>query len=1144
VPITFERVATVAVGDHVSAANLANLARSINQRLLSGLGDGPYRLIIYWLAALRQIRNPDISGTLFPAQAEALTSYQGLSADFSWPDAAPGEAEGINVNSFVGSYVFGTSSANIYDESTRLAVDGIPMGSASSPSAAWELGKRQRGAYDPETRGMGSPAVSAAISYGQLTRGRFSVHGNSYGGFFPIPDAAGATCADGSESLVIKFTSLKGAGTKTYSGTCDETAGDVVAVYRMPLGYYVLKSGGAVEYLPRSDWLEGPYTRGEHPMHAWGDHWPRVMAQFSAQFRGTSAQRQDELDGKPWLGNAFDIAHFLTRPYYLAPARGVEVGSDIFPQYPSGTSSAAANQTLASGTQIGGTVRTTDGFGIVAVYVEASGLSGSATVAFSNGKTGLGSVTVSSASPSAILTLAEAQHGSEITAKLSGAASFSFAGSINVEWAELMDQKPGLNDLFVALRLMGCKTPDALGTDGSGLAEDKAKALWESYAANGCFSTDADHGELTTNSTIGENAVYDTLRRMSRNVRVLTRDNFVAYAVEDGNSVLWLTPNYKAVPRANGTDALEGITDAIATDAPPRGYSNEWCGFVNSHPYHVSESSLWKPSAFSDYFPIIDRCMFYSSAINGPTNEMKRFAMYGSVDAATMISPEVASGHRYAKSGNQEAVSKPSFYKSCRIYEPPLAVKKAESQTDGTVKITFDGRFHYHDSAPASIGRDVAGWDLVALKAEADDYRTEENAIREYLAHAMGSGSYQCSAVGWGNDYSARIADALTDNPFGSCYPTLFLVKLLPKPYLDGNDRQDAKDTPFESEVMRTAELYLRVMSEGYVDKQTSEGVGCDSASTFDFRYEQLCYQATGMPWLIPIGDTGSKYLAANEVREDRPEGFGPMPTTRAAASVFNGFANAVNLLNRVRVSLPWQLEVDASGTANTTTTAPGMYRSDGAALDCSTYTSGGLLWRGAQPDLSPGAYTGVWTPQSYADSVLDTVVATAGGGGSYACSGSLFELYSTRRDTKYRFDYIDSDALNAIPEAWRTQLGTDAEFLATQETLRRKVSWATVTAGTGEPCGVSDGWQTGGGAALAITYTDESEVVCQKFATSNTISAPAQPVINLAASAYFGGLCESTGGYSSGQVARTMTPVDTATLVLPITLTDPDLTS
>lgn len=1135
-PVTFERVAEVSVGDRVSAANLANLARSINGRLVSGLGDAAYRLVIYWLAAARQIRNPDALGN-YPAQGEFFTSYQGLSGDFAWPDAPAGENEGVNVSSLVGSYVFGNSQGNVYDEATRLVVDGIPVETANSASAAWNLGKRQRGAYDPTTRGVASPAATAAISYGSLTRGPFSPHGNSYGGFFPIPDGAGATCADGTESLLIQFTNLKTGAVTSYPGSCVENANDAAAVYRMPLGYYVVKGSGAVDYYPRSEWIEGPYTRGEHPMHAWGDHLPRVMAQFSSQFRGTNAQRQDEIAGRPWLGNAFHIAHFLTRPYYLAPAIGTEVGGEIFPQYPTGRLNGTA---FSAGTRIGGKYKTNDGFAMAAAYVEASGLVGSASVEFRNGSAVIGTATISNANPSAIVTFSTGQTGDELAAYLTTAAQFSGTGSITVEWAELVDQKPGLNDLFTVLRLMGCKTVDAIGTDGSGLAESEAKTLWQSYAANGCVSLIGDHAELQSSTTLGENAFYDTLRRMSKVVRWIPRQNFVAYAVEDGNSVLWVRPEYQATPRSSKTDALDGITDAIATDAPPRGYSNEWVGFVNTHPYHVSESSLWKPSTFADYWPIIDRCMFYTTPVNSPTLEMKRFLTYNASDLNVMVNPEAASGHRYAKTGNQEAVGQPSFYKSCRIYEPPLAVKSAESQTDGTVKITFDGRFHHHESAPASISRDIGTWNLANLTAEADDYRTVENAVREYLVHAQGSGSYQCSRLGWGNEHSVRAASALPDNPFGACYPTLFLVQQIPKPYLDGNDRQDGNDTPFESAVMRQAEFYLRVMCEGFVDKHTTEASGCASSTTFDFRWEQLCYQATGMPWLIPIGDAASKYLPASEVREDRPEGFGPMPTTMASASVFNGFARACNLLTRVRVSLPWSLEVASTTPTNSTVAAPGFTLADGSAQDCSTFTNGGLLWSGRQPDVAAGAL-GAYGAASYVNSSLDTVVAYSGG--SYTCSGANFQLSTDRTDQAYRFSYVDADAENAIPEAWRTQLQTDGEFVATQATSRRRVSWTPVSYGSGEICGAVEAWDTGTGS-LSISHTDEVETECRTFPATGTVSAPAQSSIRLAAAKEGGSLCDAGATYSSGLVSRTLTPQDTSTLVFAVPVSEPALVS
>lgn len=1142
--ITFPRVAEVEVGEPVSSRHLAQLAEAINARLRSGLGDGAYRLVQYWLNAFRQIRNPDALGN-FPSQAEFFTTYQQLGPEWSWPDAGPGDFEGVNVSSFAPSYVFGNSQGNVYDEKTRLVIDGVPVSVAGSASAAWQLAKEQRGAYDPQTRGVACPAFTAAMSYSALTRGQYTPHGQSYGGFYPIPDALGI-CTDGTESLELKWTNIGTGSVLTFSGTCSDVSGDVGAVYAMPLGWYVVKNSGETTYLPRAEWIEGPYTRGEHPRHTWGEHLPRIFAGFSAEFRGTPSQRQDELGGRKWLGNAFSISGFLTRPYYLAPSFGTEIApGQVFAVYPQGSVSRNAGQSIAGGTQIGGTLKTEDGFGIAAVYVESSGLAEPATVEFLNGDRVFATATVSRTNTAAVVTLPEYETGTNLRARLAGSASFSSAGAIRVEWAHLQQYKPNLIDLFVVLRLSGAKLQDSQQTDGSGLAEDKALAMWQTYVSTGCIALAGDHAELESSTTLSDNAVFDSMRRMSHVVRVVPRQNITGYAVENGNSVVWVNPRAFATPRAANASLLEGITDAIKTKADPRGYSNEWVGFVNAHPYHVSESSLWKPSVFADYFPILDRCGFYApqSAHVGPTSvEMRRFVTYGanfgSEDIDVLIAPEYASGYRYAKGNNRNAVGNPSFYKSCRIYEPPLAIKSAESQTDGTVKITFDGRFHHHESAPASISRDIGTWDIAALTAEADDYRTEENALREYLVHAQGSGSYQCSRIGYGNSEAGRIVDGIPDNPFGACYPTLFLVQQIPKPYADGNDRQDANDTPLESAPLRMAELYLRVMCEGFIDTQTSAKSGCDVGATFEFTWANCCYRATGLPWLQMIGDTPSKWLKASEVREDAPEGFGPMPTTVPAANVFNGFARVVNSLTRVRVTLPWELEVSRSTTGSTTTPSGGFRRSDGAALDCSTYTGGGLFYEGGHPDAPTGGSWGAWTVAAYAQSQLDTVVAYSGS--SYTCSGSNFQLYSQRWDERYRIKLVDTDALNAIPDSWRGMLDTDAEFVASQATSQRKVAWTDGTAGTGETCGGSAGWSDGAGGEYSITFPDVTETTCGKFPLDDTVHAPTQSSLRLAAGKNGAALCDAGATYSSGIVTRSLTPVDPSAFILAVPLSDP----
>lgn len=1135
--ITFPRVAEVAVGDPVSSRNLAQLAEAANARLKSGLGDGAYRIVQYWLNAFRQIRNPDALGN-FPAQAEFFYTYQGLGPEWAWPDAGPGENEGVNVSSLAGSYVFGNASGNVYDEKTRLVIDGVPVSVAGPASAAWELGKQQRGAYDPQTRGVACPAFTAAMSYGALTRGQYTPHGQSYGGFYPIPDSAG-TCTDGTDSLVLKWTNIKTGATRTFSGTCPDVSTDVGAVYAMPLGWYVVTNSGAVTYLPRNEWIEGPYTRGEHPRHTWGEHLPRTFSAFAARFRGTNAQRDDELAGtSKWLGNAFNISQFLARPYYLAPAFGSEIHpGTVVPIYPTGYASGP----LASGAHIGGSVATADGFGIAAVYAECPGISESCTVEFVNGDAVFARVNLTRSKPSAMVTLADYQTGKNIFARVAGSAQFT--GNLRVEYAHLQQYRPQVMDLFVVLRLSGAKLQDSQSTDGSGLSEEAASAMWQAYVSSGCITLQGDHAELEASTTLGGNAVFDEMRRQSKCVRMIPRQNLRAYAVENGNSVVWVDPRAPATPGAANADFLDGITDSIATDAPPRGYSNEWVGFINAHPYHVSESSLWKPSAYSDYFPIIDRCGFYapSSGGAGPSDfEMRRFvtygANYGNETVDVLLAPEYASGYRYAKRNNHAATATPPFYKSCRIYEPPLAIKKAESVAGGLVKIMFDGRFHHHESAPASLSSDVSTWDIAALTSEADDYRTEENALREYLVHARGSGSYQCSRLGYGNSEASRIVDYIPDNPFGSCYPTLFLVQLIPKPYADGNDAQNSNDTPFESFPLRMLETYLRVMCEGFVDTTTSAKSGCDVGATFEFTWANCCFHATGLPWLQMIGDTPSKYLT--EVRTDTPEGFGPLPTTMAAASVFNGFAKVLNSLTRVRVTLPWELETSRSATGNATTPVGGFRRSDGGALDCSTYSGGGLFWSGGQPDAPNGGSFGAWGVAPYALSQLDSIINYSGA--SYTCTGSAFQLYTQRWDEQYRVKLLDPDAQNAIPEAWRGMVSTNAEFVAQLSTSKRHVAWTDGAAGTGTTCGGVPGWQDGAGGEYTVSYGDTTANECGKFATSDTLHVPAQGASNLAASKNGGSLCDAGATFSAITTSQQLTPVDPSAFILAVPLSEP----
>jgi len=83
-----------------------------------------------------------------------------------------------------------------------------------------------------------------------------------------------------------------------------------------------------------------------------------------------------------------------------------------------------------------------------------------------------------------------------------------------------------------------------------------------------------------------------------------------------GDCTVWrLIPGQMYTPA--GQDYWTGIADVIAHEAPERGFTNQWLIDCQFHAYHPSESSLWKPGAYSDYFPFINRCHFCSSDLEG-----------------------------------------------------------------------------------------------------------------------------------------------------------------------------------------------------------------------------------------------------------------------------------------------------------------------------------------------------------------------------------------------------------------------------------------------------------------------------------------------------------------------------------------------
>jgi hypothetical protein len=163
-PITFTRAETVEPGDAITSRQLASLADAFNSRIRSGLGDATYRIPYYLFQAARQIRNSD-GGFLFPSQGEFFEQYQSLEPqDGQWPNSFAGTPEGVNVSNPLGAFVFGNQSADIDNETDRIETVAFLVNGAAPATLAdyWTLGQLQRGAIDPDTGAIASPALDAA----------------------------------------------------------------------------------------------------------------------------------------------------------------------------------------------------------------------------------------------------------------------------------------------------------------------------------------------------------------------------------------------------------------------------------------------------------------------------------------------------------------------------------------------------------------------------------------------------------------------------------------------------------------------------------------------------------------------------------------------------------------------------------------------------------------------------------------------------------------------------------------------------------------------------------------------------------------------------------------------------------------------
>lgn len=1010
--ITFTHAPELAVGDKVSSVTRNTLSAAFNDRMRSGVGDWTFRMWFKALNLVRVIRNP--IPPAYASKLDFLESYIHVPRDAGgWP-ASAGEAGlegGANVVNPLMGFVHGVEALNVFNETGRLQGDEgseFPVSFPTTPLGIWELGKFQRGALSADGTVSNAPALLAARAH----RGLYSFAAASqpfdagintalttsaflkkYGGVLPRPVPT-ELCVNDRYSFTYNFTPIRaGLAAKSYVVVC---GGSVSSIAHFEDHYLITLANGTTERLEKRDYIHGPFTGGQQLEHRTGTMLDEAVGEYCATFQGTDSERARD-DGYGIRDVAFDFQSFLERQYLLAPAQATVSGASLDADYPEFYWEEGEDAAV-------GGFQNADGFVFAGVLITASTAS-ARVVTIRSDDTGqnLYTFSIAAGSVSRIEWIPAPKNVGVIVARID--TPLSSGESVRVECAFLQERKPELCDAYLMLRL-------ALGAARTG-AEISARDVASDVVASGCLRSVQPLEEI---DYANECPVVEAVRKQYReNLRLATRRQVRGYAVENGKSVLWFTRHvnvggqlfdawdglapgldpvasgsllggvqYKVTGGSvvhNGVTVADGETftaavgvkdftgegevrqvNGILASAPPNGLSNEWMMFVGLNCYNDSESSDYKPEAYSDSIVgLINRCKFFANpAVSDMTSDLTNHV--GSVAA-----PECASAFNYWRGSNELAnmtgpneasknVARGRFFKSCQVYAPDYEAESAVM--DGAeVKLTFKTRFRTAEGAPAGdIARDSE--DAAALGAET--FRSDENGVREYLLHARGGPN--CS-VKLG-DGGAAI-NVTTYGVYGACHPKFWFTRLMPKVFEDAggdNDTQDGLDTRAFSAPMRWMAWALDAGCEGFIDPSVGYG-GCPALPPANYTSEALFYQTasgvssvvaydpntgifdesgggtftlqgrsseedewqfiaqiasphpyTGLPsvrLLHTPAATPDRWLntLTSAVRSDKMEWFGPLPNSKCYAGTFNQLARAVNLLVSAPAYIPAAIE-------------------------------------------------------------------------------------------------------------------------------------------------------------------------------------------------------------------------------------------
>jgi len=954
----FTRLVDVAKDQIIYSGQANKIARTINERILSGLGDVHWRSLWGAYSLVRNLRNDDGgSPPLEPAEDEWF-QYYGLlkETNYSWPTAGFGLPEGLSEDCPLAAYFYGQTA--LPDEKDRKddcpyrEYIGAPV--PTTPLETWDLGKVQRGAIDPtdltdfsKAPAMKVPRVTDAFN--SLALGTLDLRHKTAGGKIDT------STNDFIREKGQQWNQMRQQFLNEWRGTDDERedAGDwdpeqltvdyelmIASQYFLAPAYGTNTGSGGI--------LEARYPIFEWNLGAADD----TLGTWGAQQDATNAAN-------------FVFAGIVAVGENLTGNHRIQVDLDDVTIETVTITAAEPEVMIWWPTAKTGTLKFTllDGLsGSEDAFVEVAELLDH-TPEIVDLYLFLRMVTARNFSSSIY-------RGKIVSdAKDISDAYFANGCAVNGNVTEtpqetnmaLNPQYQAIRDFFVKFfRIANYDRLKGYSVNGSGNSV-------LTFDRRGAGSADADiFQDFCPRAEEQTQIQKDVLYRVKASGGSPSGE--ITY---DGN-------DYKEDETFRGTEVQDldfsGATDLAVyeeqflidiDDIPKEGRSNEWVFSIGGQTvYKDTTGATYKPDAYGGVLGAFhDRCHTFSHSMDSVTGSTdgKQFGKYASGTTggqAIVTRAETPPGHRYDgdevpyygvgtyvnplistadlttgeasvddcynsiinPSGSVEAgdldetwcsgIS--AHFKSCQVYKAPYLIKSIEinSGDDNLVDIELDGRLERNDSAPASIA-DTSANRATYLSTDTGG-RSDENTVVGLLRWTQ-DGVDDVTRIG---DISpnAQNPDYTSSDVKGAVLSRFFFQRLCPWAYDDiDTSVEPDEDTKPVALYWQYIEFIIRASIGGFLDEakvlETLEyfetGGGSSGSSSYCTNQDSRDLTMTRVLDLIGSSDD---HFCMRYSGQDKG-GHGPLPSTVMISDQYNEIAAVLNLMKASRFGVPILLE-------------------------------------------------------------------------------------------------------------------------------------------------------------------------------------------------------------------------------------------